>query len=375
MPGFLLLVNLGLFLVFEGVASYFVFGLSLMFGERLGVDATVAVAGATLVLACYGVGKTWLNVRLFTEEYRRELDFRSIYLGVPVVFLRPTLDAAISGDSNPSQPTDSRSSSPNPRVLAGIGLGLPLFVLGGLSVIGNPYLMFLIPVVAFGVLHGVRKAKVEPFRPRPCHVGLALTLTYSFLPLGAALVLFAALLPTSTNVFLYSIGYHWGYSPLHGVFLPLAMLAVVYVSNYCLLLAYDGYRADRFYCPSCGRVVDDDGNYCSACEDARTQTTVESRPTMTDRETSSVGEEVRHPSQSSEYTSWNDRDSTEEMEAANSGRVQRLIDDVTIIFVIAVLGGGMAIYGAGIDPWIVGVTTVCIIGARLLYWRGLPRLF
>lgn len=250
-PRFLLLIQMGLFLIVESVAAFLSLGLGLYIGDVLGYGATAGWALGTILLVCFGVVKTWSNVRFLDLEYRGELDDVVLVFYFPYVFPRPTLNAAVRSSSEPPERNGSPSNNADPRLLAGVGLGLPLFVLGVLSVSTNAYLVFLIPVVAFGALYGLRRFGPEPIRPPPYHVGLSLTLTYSFIPFGFALliVLYEAILPTLPDVFPHTVIYHWSYSALHVLLVPLALLTVLYVTNYCLLLAYDIHRARKGVLP------------------------------------------------------------------------------------------------------------------------------
>lgn len=246
-----LLFEVSLLLIVEGLGTYLAFGLGLRLGDAIGQSATVRWAGAIALLSCFGVVKTWLNLWLLRREYRGELGLPLEVQFDNLVLPRRTLDAAVSGTSGDPDQDDSAPRSADPQLLAGVGLGLPLFVVTTLSVSGNPYLVFLIPVVAYGALHGVGRSGAVTVRPRPYHVGLALTLTYSVLPFGLALVivLWMGILPALPDVFPYSVAYHFWYSPMHVVLLPLAMVPVVYASNYCLLLAYDIRRAGKGILP------------------------------------------------------------------------------------------------------------------------------
>lgn len=244
-PRFLMLSELFVLLVVESFVGFLAVASAYVIGDYLGFGDTATWNLAAPLLVCFGGAKTWLNIRVLDMHYRGEIESVRLTLGYSYVFQRPVLNAAIEGGTDPLRWNDSSPSTPDPLLLAAIGLGLPLFVLAGLSLSGNPYLVFLIPVAAFGVLYGVGRLGADTVRPRPYHVGLALTLTYSLIPfvLASIIVLYGTVLPALPDVMPYSVLYHFGYSPLHLVLLPLAMFLVVYVSNYCLLLAYDVLRA------------------------------------------------------------------------------------------------------------------------------------
>lgn len=254
-PSFLLLIQMGVFLIVESVAAFLSLGSGIYIGNILGYGATAGWTLGTILLVCFGVVKTWSNVRFLDLEYRGKLDDVVLVFYFPYVFPKSTLNGAVRGGSEPPDRNAPLSSNADQRMLVGVGLGLPLLVLGLLSVSTNAYLVFLIPVVAFGILHGVKGFGPEPIRPRPYHVGLSLTLTYSFLPFGFALliVLYGAILPALPDVLPHTVMYHWSYSALHVLLVPLALLSVLYVTNYCLLLAYDTHRARKGVLPKIAR--------------------------------------------------------------------------------------------------------------------------
>lgn len=250
-PRFLMVSELGVLVIMEGFVSVMAVVAAHAIGNSLGFGEDAIWALGAVFLVCFGGGKTWSNIRVLDMHYRGELERVRLTPGYSYVFQRPVLNAAIEGGADSHRWNDPSASTPDPLLLAGVGLGLPLFVLAGLSLSGNPYLVFLIPVAAYGVLYGVGRLGSETVRPRPYHVGLALTLTYSLIPfvLASIIVLYGTVLPALPDVMPYSVLYHFGYSPLHLILLPLAMFPVVYVSNYCLLLAYDVYRARRGVLP------------------------------------------------------------------------------------------------------------------------------
>lgn len=375
-PGLFLTVELSMVLVVEGFAALVAFALGVNVMESLGAGLAAERAGIVVFLVSYGLGKTWLNLRLFEKEFRGEIDHFFEWRYYPVVIERPVLKSAVWGGSDPPHRDDSSSGTADPRMLGAAGLGLPLVVLGMLSVTGNPYVVFLIPGIAVAAYYAVRRSGAEPIRPAPYHAGLALTLTYSYLPFVLALVLLFSWTTPSvfSGIFPYSVEYHWGYSPLHRVLLPLTMLPVVYVSNYCLLLAYDSHRPGGSYCPNCGRRADTIDDICPMCEETSTDTTGEPRPGQSDVEASSVKNRMTEKSQTDEYTPWKDRDSAAEMGVPPSQKVETVVDDVFYLIVIAVVAAPMAVFAAGIEPWLVGTLVLAGISGRIVYWKGFPTI-
>jgi MFS family permease len=281
-PCFSLLFKLILLLIVEGVWTFLAFGLGLKAGDAIGQSSAAGWAGAVVLLLCFGSAKAWFNLWLLRMEYRGELDLPVEVQLHNLVLPSSMLNAAVSGGTGPPEQVDSASGTANPRLPAGVGLGLPLLVVLALSASGNPYLVFLIPVVAYGGIHVVRRSWAGTVRPRPYHVGLALTLTHSVLPfaLALAIVLFVGVLPALPAVSPYSVAYHFWYSPLHLVLLPLALLTVVYAATYCLLLAYDVHRARKGIHPEILREEGEpptDGS-SSATAEASTRTATDDAP-------------------------------------------------------------------------------------------------
>lgn len=248
----LLLFVVGLFLLTVGVGGCLAFGLGMYTAEYFGYGTATGEAAGAAVLAVYGVAATALNAGFVRAEYRGNVSdlhrFKGLYAYPESIVAgsnRLSSDTLERWDEQPPAPAATRLS-------VAAGVGLPVLVLGAFSVSRNPYLVFLVPVAAFGVLYAVHRSGVRPVRPFSYHVGLSLALTVSAPPLAVALLVgaFRAVLLALPDLFPHTVVFHLSYSPLHLVLVPLALLPVVFVSSYCLLVAFDAHRAKRGVLPA-----------------------------------------------------------------------------------------------------------------------------